>query len=103
MFVVRIHIYPAVGKEGEARDICQKLVKSRQGRGIHDSLQVQLFSEGTVLVGVSTFDTLADYEKTRKERTTDPEWQEAVTRLNSTIRAPSRTDIFEFVIPPLST
>ena len=100
MFVVRTHIYPALGKINEARAICEKLVKSRQAKGMRDSLQIQLFSDGPVLVGIAEFDSLADYEKSRNANATDPEWQEAVTKLNAIVSVPADSELFEWIVRP---
>jgi len=99
MFVVRLHTYPALGKTGEFRDLLAAYIKARQAEGVRVGLQSQLFADGTVYVSVSTYPSLADYEKRRAENAADPEYQKLAVQLQLMSRLPPRTDIFESLIP----
>ena len=101
MYAVRTHMYPALGKVGEARTIYEAFVKQRQSQGHRDSLQSQLFGDGPALIRVAIYDSIADFEQDRKALNASPEFQEVSTKLQLLSRSSPDIELFEFIVPPV--
>lgn len=100
MFVQRVSIYPALGKEPELRDALTEWVKKRQALRVAVGLSVQLFNpEGTALVTAARFSDLTEFENRRRTNLADREFQAATAKFASLSRAPAKFELFEILVP----
>lgn len=100
MFIQRVYVYPAGGKEGELRSALEDWTKKRQAQGVVISLTVQIFgSEGTAFAITSKFRDLAEFENRRRQNQADPAFQTAIVKVASLSRAPSKFELYEILVP----
>ncbi len=100
MFIQRVHIYPAAGKEPELRAALEEWAKKRQAQGVVISLTVQLFNpEGTAFATTTKFRDLAELENRRRQNLADPAFQAAVAKFASLSRAPAKFELYEVLVP----
>lgn len=101
MFVLRHRMYPALGKEAEARALLTEWVQHAQGQGEQAALaQRILSSEGPTLVVHRRYDDLATLDATRRANLADDDWQARVGRLSALSREPVRAILEERLLPP---
>lgn len=100
-FVVNRSIYPAPGKEREARGILTEMVQSRQALGVRVSLaRLHFAPEGSAFVVTSLHDSLTDYERATARNEADAAFTAALERLGGLLRTPVRWEISEILIQP---
>jgi len=100
MFIQRIHLYPAAGKEPELRTALEEWTKKRQAQGVMVSLTVQAFSAGGPAFAKTTkFRDLTEMENRRRQDQADPVFQAAVAKFASLSRAPVRSELYEVLVP----
>ena len=100
MFLQRVSIYPAMGKDSELRDTLTEWIKKRQSQGMNVGLSSQLFgAEGTTFVTTTFFSDLAEFDNRRRTNMADRDFQAAVTKFNSLSRAPAKFELFEVLVP----
>ncbi len=100
MFIQRVHVYPAAGKEPELRAALEEWAKKRQAQGAVISLTVQLFNpEGTAFATTTKFRDLAELENRRRQNLADPMFQAAVAKFASLSRAPAKFELYEVLVP----
>jgi len=102
MFIQRVSIYPALGKDSELRDTLTEWIKKRQSQGMNVGLSSQLFgAEGATFVTTTRFSDLAEFENRRRTNLADREFQAAVAKFTSLSRAPAKFELFEVLVPLL--
>ncbi len=100
MYIQRARLFPAPGKAPEVRVALEERVKKRQGQGVDISLSRQLFApDGATFVITSRFRDLAEYESRTHQMEADPEYQAFVFKLAPLIRAVSKYELLEVLVP----
>jgi len=90
--------FPALGKERQARSICEKFVKASQAAGVRQSLGVRVFSStGSVIEVTSVFPDLAALDRTRQERAAVT--RDAAQAVHELSREPIKIRLFEVLLP----
>ena len=99
MFIERVRIYPALGKEPELRAVLEEWVKKRQAQGMEFSLSVQLYApEGATFVNSSKFRDLAEVETRRRQNQADPAYQAVAAKVASLSRIPAKRSLYEVLV-----
>lgn len=100
-FVINRSIYPAPGKEREARGTLTEMIQSRQALGDRVALlRLHFAPEGSAFVVASLHDSLADYERVLARNEADAAFTAAVERIAALVRSPTRAEISEILIQP---
>ncbi|MGH2361787.1 MAG: hypothetical protein ACRDGM_14745 [bacterium] len=99
MFIERVRIYPALGKEPELRAVLEEWAKKRQAQGMEISLSVQLYGpEGPTFVNSAKFRDLAEVENRRRQNQADPAFQAVVAKVDSLCRVPAKRSLYEVLV-----
>ena len=100
MYSQRQRIYPALGKEREARAQLEDWVRTRQAKGRDLALLTRIFSsEGSALVVLGRAEELSTIEEWRRSNAADPDFQARSAKLVEIVRQPVQTSLFDMVIP----
>ena len=99
MWLERVTWYPQVGKQSEVRGIAVDLAKWHNEQGIRALItQVVAGAEAGTVVGDAAYESLGDYEASRKARQEDPQVQSLLAKMGPLLRAPSKIELLEVVI-----
>ena len=98
MFIQRITLSPALGKNRELRMLVEENIKQGQAQGRQASLTTPVMGDdmGSVVITVRHND-LAELEKTRAHNASDKAWQEYVGKVSAI--ATAKFELFEVLIP----
>ena len=100
VFISRTTVFPVPDKAAEVQSVLEGYIRSNPNN-IRNSLWRVVLGELPAFSAISLFDSLEDYEKNRDANIANPDYVQAVAKLNPMLRQPMITRLATSIVDPV--
>ena len=93
-------VSPAPDKAAEVQSVMEDFI-SRNPNNIRNSLWRVILGELPAFTAISIFDSLEEYEKNRDANSANPDYAQAIAKINSMVRQPNMSRLATSLVDPV--